>query len=59
MTAEEITPAVAAWAERVTPGARVTGWTVRPLSGGSVARWVEQLTLHLSGGHPPLELVRK
>jgi hypothetical protein len=59
MTAEEISPAVAAWAERVAPGARVAGCTVRPLSGGSVARWVEQLTLHLSGGHAPLELVRK
>jgi Phosphotransferase enzyme family len=59
MTAAEITPAVAAWAERVRPGARVAGCTVRPLAGGSVARWVEQLTLHLSGGHAPLELVRK
>ena len=59
MTAEGITPAVAEWAERVTPGARVAGCTVRPLAGGSVARWVEQLTLHLSGGHAPLELVRK
>ena len=59
MTAPEITPAVAEWAERVRPGARVAGCTVRPLAGGSVARWVEQLTLHLSGGHAPLELVRK
>jgi hypothetical protein len=59
VTAEGITPAVAEWAERVTPGARVAGCTVRPLAGGSVARWVEQLTLHLSGGHAPLELVRK
>jgi hypothetical protein len=50
---------VAEWAERVTPGARVTSCTVRPLAGGSVARWAEQLTLHLSGGHAPLELVRK
>ena len=37
----------------------MAGCTVRPLAGGSVARWVEQLTLHLSGGHAPLELVRK
>jgi hypothetical protein len=59
VTAEEIPPAVAEWAERVAPGARVAGCTVRPLAGGSVARWVEQLTLHLSGGHGPLELVRK
>lgn len=59
MTAEGITPAVTAWAERTVPGARVTGAAVRPLAGGSVARWVEQLTLHLSGGHAPLELVRK
>ncbi len=59
MTAEGITPALAEWAERVRPGARVAGCTVRPLAGGSVARWVEQLTLHLSGGDAPLELVRK
>lgn len=59
MTAQEIPPAVAEWAERVAPGARVAGCTVRPLAGGSVARWVERLTLHLSGGHAPLELVRK
>jgi hypothetical protein len=59
VTAEGITPAVTAWAERTVPGARVAGCTVRPLAGGSVARWVEQLTLHLSGGHGPLELVRK
>jgi hypothetical protein len=50
---------VAQWAERTAPGARVTGWTARPLAGGSVARWVERLTLHLSGGHGPVELVRK
>jgi hypothetical protein len=37
----------------------VTGCTARPLAAGSVARWVERLTLHLSGGHAPLELVRK
>ena len=59
MTAGGLTPAVTAWAERTVPGARVTGCSVRPLAGGSVARWVEQLTLHLSGGHAPLELVRK
>jgi Phosphotransferase enzyme family len=55
----ELDPAVAQWAERAAPGARVTGWTVRPLAGGAVARWVERLTLHLSGGHGPVELVRK
>lgn len=59
MTPEGITPAVTAWAERTVPGTRVVGAAVRPLTGGSVARWVEQLTLHLSGGHAPLELVRK
>jgi Ser/Thr protein kinase RdoA (MazF antagonist) len=59
VTAEGITPAVTAWAGRTVPGARVAGCTVRPLAGGSVARWVEKLTLHLSGGHAPLELVRK
>jgi hypothetical protein len=55
----ELAPAVTEWAERTAPGARVTGCTVRPLAGGSVARCVERLTLHLSGGHDPLELVRK
>jgi Phosphotransferase enzyme family len=55
----ELDPAVAAWAERTAPGARVTGCTARPLDGGSVARWVERLTVHLSGGHRPVELVRK
>jgi hypothetical protein len=55
----DVAPAVLEWAERAAPGARVTGCTVRPLAGGSVARWVERLTLHLSGGHAPLELVRK
>ena len=53
-----ITPAVVAWAERTTPGARVAGCTVRPLAGGNVARWVEQVTLQLTGGHGPLELVQ-
>ena len=33
--------------------------TVRPLSGGNVASYVEQVTLHLAGSHDPLELVRK
>jgi hypothetical protein len=55
----ELDPAVTEWAERTAPGARVTGCTVTPLGGGSVARWVERLTLHLSGGHGPVELVRK
>ncbi len=59
VTAEGVTPAVAAWAERTVPGARVTGAAASPLAGGSVARWVERMTLHLAGGHGPLELVRK
>jgi hypothetical protein len=54
-----ITAAVLEWAERVAPGARVIGCEVRPLAGGAVARWVDQVTLHLSGGHDQLELVRK
>jgi hypothetical protein len=32
---------------------------VRPLAGGAVARRVDQVTLHLTGHHDPLELVRK
>jgi hypothetical protein len=59
VTAAIITPAVLEWAERVRPGARVANCTVRPLSGGNVARYVEQVTLHLTGSHDPLELVRK
>jgi Ser/Thr protein kinase RdoA (MazF antagonist) len=55
----ELDPAVTQWAERAVPGARVTGCTARPLPGGFVARFVERLTLHLSGGHDPVELVRK
>jgi hypothetical protein len=59
VTAEGVTPAVAAWAERTAPGARVTGCTASPLAGGSVASWVERMTLHLAGDRGPLELVRK
>jgi hypothetical protein len=59
VTAGIISPAVLEWAERVKPGARVASCTVRPLSGGNVARHVEQVTLHLAGSHDPLELVRK
>lgn len=55
----ELDPAVTEWVERTVPGARVTGCTARPLPGGFVARWVERLTLPLSGGHGPVELVRK
>lgn len=54
-----ITPAVLEWAARIVPGARVTRCEVRPLAGGAVSRRVEQVTLHLTGGHDPLELVRK
>ena len=59
MPPEIITAAVLEWAERVAPGARVTGCAVRPRPGGAVARWVDQVTLHLADGHGPLELVRK
>jgi Phosphotransferase enzyme family len=59
MTAGLVTPAVQEWAERARPGARVTGCTVRPLDGGAVSRHVDQVTLHLTGGCAPLELVRK
>jgi hypothetical protein len=54
-----MTPAVLEWARRIRPGARVIDCTVRPLAGGAVARQVEQVTLHLTGGDGPLELVRK
>jgi hypothetical protein len=54
-----IDPAVRERAARAAPGARVVGGTVRPLAGGAVARYVEQLTLHLAGGDDRLELVRK
>ena len=54
-----LTPAVLEWVERVAPGARVIGCEVRPLAGGAVARWVEQVTLHLAGERDRLELVRK
>jgi hypothetical protein len=33
--------------------------SVRPLTGGAVARQVDQVTLHLTGHREPLELVRK
>ena len=59
MTVGIISPAVLEWAERVKPGARLASCTVRPLSGGSVARRVAQVTLHLAGSDDPLELVRK
>lgn len=59
MTADILTPAVMEWAERTRPGARVAGCAVRPLAGGAVARRVEQVTLHMTGHHDPLELVRK
>jgi hypothetical protein len=54
-----ITPAVLEWAGRVKPGARVADCTVRPLTGGAVADRVEHVTLHLTGGHGTLDLVRK
>jgi hypothetical protein len=54
-----IDPAVRDWARRAVPGARVVSCTVRPLARGAVARYVEQLTLHLGGGPDRLELVRK
>ena len=59
MTAGIITPAVLAWAGRLKPGASVADCTVRPLAGGAVARRVDQVTLHLTGSHGALELVRK
>ena len=59
MTGGIVTPAVLDWAGRIRPGADVADCTVRPLAGGSVARRVEQLTLHLTDGGEPLELVRK
>ena len=55
-TSEILTPAVMEWAA---PGARVARCAVRPLAGGAVARRVDQVTLHLTGHHDPLELVRK
>ncbi len=46
--------------ERTGPAARPdNGCTVRPLDGGAVARQVDQLTLHLTRGRAPVELVRK
>jgi hypothetical protein len=54
-----VTPEVLEWAGRVRPGAVVTDCTVRPLAGGNVARQAERLTLHLTDGGEPLELVRK
>jgi len=59
MNAGPVTPAVQQWAERGRPGAQVTGYTRHPLEGGAVARSVDQVTLHLTGGYAPLELVRK
>jgi Phosphotransferase enzyme family len=57
--ATALTPRVRQWAARCRPGCRVDGCTTRPLGGGSVARRVERLRLHLAGGQPPLDLVRK
>ena len=54
-----ITPAVLEWAAQVRPGARVADCTVRPLAGGAVAGQVDQVTLHLTGGHGTLDVVRK
>jgi hypothetical protein len=51
--------AVLEWVRRVRPGAVVADCTVRPLDGGNVARQVERVTLHLTDGGKPLELVRK
>ena len=59
MTSEILTPAVTEWAGRAAPGTRVARCSVRPLAGGAVARQVDQMTLHLTGHHDPLELVRK
>jgi Phosphotransferase enzyme family len=47
------------WAAQVRPGARVADCTMRPMAGGAVARQVDQVTLHLTGGHGTLDLVRK
>jgi hypothetical protein len=54
-----ITPAVLEWVGRVRPGARVASSTVRPLARGAVADRVDQVTLHLTGGHGTVDLVRK
>jgi hypothetical protein len=54
-----ITPAVLEWVGRVRPGARVASSTLRPLAGGAVADRVDQVTLHLTGGHGSVDLVRK
>jgi hypothetical protein len=54
-----ISPGVREWAGRVKPGAQIIDCTARPLTGGAVANRVEQLTLHLTGGHGSLDLVRK
>ena len=69
MTDPILTPAVRAWAARTRPGARVTGCTVQPLTGGYVSGRVERVTLQLTGDHAsadmenpenvPMELVRK
>ncbi len=59
MTAGSITPAVLEWVGRIKPGASVARSTVRPLAGGAVARRVDRVTLHLTGNHGALELVRK
>ena len=59
MTGGIVTPAVLEWVGRVRPGAVVAQCTVRPLAGGAVARRVERVTLHLTDGGEPLELVRK
>lgn len=54
-----VTPDVLAWVGQVRPGASVISSTVRPLTGGDVSGRVEQVTLHLTGGGEPLELVSK
>ena len=59
MTADILTPAVLEWAGRAAPGARVARCSVSTLAGGAVADRVDQVTLHLTGHHDPLELVRK
>jgi Phosphotransferase enzyme family len=59
LTGGIVTPEVLDWAGRVRPGAGVADCTVRPLAGGAVARLVERMTLRLTDGGEPLELVRK
>ena len=59
VTSDILAPAVMEWAGRAVPGARVARCSVRPLTGGAVARQVDQVTLHLTGHREPPELVRK